>query len=308
MTSGETTDAAVDSSASELVEDGRAKVNLTLRVVGRRVDGYHDLESVVAFADCADQLSLLPGSELRLKTTGPLAEACGEVADNLVLKAARLLAERVPGLKTGTFTLYKTLPVAAGIGGGSADAAAALRLLAKANGLATDDARLSEVAQLTGADVPVCVASRACVMTGVGESLLPLALPKLPCVLVNPRVAVATKDVFTALGLRSGELLVGFADVLQAIVWPEAGASLEEWVEAFAASSNDLEAPAMRIQPVIGEVISALNATDGAWLARMSGSGATCFAIYENTAEAGRAAEKLRRDHPEWWVRAGTLG
>ena len=307
MTSGETTDAAVESSASELVEDGRAKVNLTLRVVGRRVDGYHDLESVVAFADCADRLSLLPGNELRLKTTGPLAEACGEVADNLVLKAARLLAERVPGLKTGTFTLYKTLPVAAGIGGGSADAAAALRLLAKANGLAADDARLFEVAQLAGADVPVCVASRACVMTGVGESLLPLALPKLPCVLVNPRVAVATKDVFAALGLRSGELLVGFADVLQAIVWPEAGASLEEWVEAFAASSNDLEAPAMRIQPVIGEVISALNATDGAWLARMSGSGATCFAIYENTAEAGRAAEKLRRDHPEWWVHAGTL-
>jgi 4-diphosphocytidyl-2-C-methyl-D-erythritol kinase len=307
MTPGETTDAAVKSTASELVEDGRAKVNLTLRVVGRRVDGYHDLESVVAFADCADRLSLLPGPKLELKTAGPLAEACGEVDDNLVLKAARLLAERVPGLKTGTFTLYKTLPVAAGIGGGSADAAAALRLLAKANGLATDDARLFEVAQLTGADVPVCVASRACVMTGVGESLLPLALPKLPCVLINPRVAVATKDVFAALGLRSGELLVGFADVLQAMVWPEAGASLEEWVEAFAASSNDLEAPAMKIQPVIGEVISALNATNGAWLARMSGSGATCFAIYENTAEAGRAAEKIRRDHPEWWVHAGVL-
>jgi 4-diphosphocytidyl-2-C-methyl-D-erythritol kinase len=307
MTPGETTDAAVKSDASELVEDGRAKVNLTLRVVGRRVDGYHDLESVVAFADCADRLSLLPGRELKLKTAGPLAEACGEVDDNLVLKAARLLAERVPGLKTGTFTLTKTLPVAAGIGGGSADAAAALRLLAKANGLATDDARLFEVAQLTGADVPVCVASRACVMTGVGESLLPLALPKLPCVLINPRVAVATKDVFAALGLRSGELLVGFADVLQAMVWPEAGASLEEWVEAFAASSNDLEAPAMKIQPVIGEVISALNATNGAWLARMSGSGATCFAIYENTAEAGRAAEKIRRDHPEWWVHGGVL-
>jgi 4-diphosphocytidyl-2-C-methyl-D-erythritol kinase len=307
MTSGETTDAAVESSANGRVEDGRAKVNLTLRVVGRRVDGYHDLESVVAFADCADRLSLLPGSDLALETAGPLADACGEVDDNLVLKAARLLAERVPGLKTGTFTLYKTLPVAAGIGGGSADAAAALRLLAKANGLAIDDARLSEVARLTGADVPVCVASHACIMTGVGESLMPLALPKLPCVLVNPRVAVATKDVFAALGLRSGELLVGFADVLRAMAWPEAGASLEEWVEAFAASSNDLEAPAMRIQPVIGEVISALNATNGAWLARMSGSGATCFAIYENTAEAGRAAEKLRRDHPDWWVHAGTV-
>ena len=308
MSSGGTTDAAIKSSSvSELVEDGRAKVNLTLRVVGRRVDGYHDLESVVAFADCADRLSLLPGAELQLKIAGPLAAACGETADNLVLMAARLLGERVPGLKVGAFTLDKVLPVAAGIGGGSADAAAALRLLARANGLAADDARVSEVAQLTGADVPVCVASRACVMTGVGENLSPLALPKLPCVMVNPRLAVATKDVFAALGLRSGELLVGVTDVIQAPAWPEAGASVEEWVEALAASSNDLEEPATRIQPVIGDVISALNATNGAWLARMSGSGATCFAIYENTAEAGRAAEKLRGDRPQWWVHAGTL-
>ncbi|HZR74119.1 4-(cytidine 5'-diphospho)-2-C-methyl-D-erythritol kinase [Bradyrhizobium sp.] len=307
MTSGGTTDAAVTSSAGELADEARAKVNLTLRVVGRRADGYHDLESVVAFADCADRLTLLPGEELRLATTGPLAAACGEVADNLVLKAARLLAERVPRLKTGTFTLNKVLPVAAGIGGGSADAAAALRLLARANDLAIDDKRLTEVAKLTGADVPVCVPSQPCVMTGVGESLLPLKLPKIPCVLVNPRIAVATKDVFTALGLRSGELLVGIADVIQAMVWPEAGASLEEWVEAFAASSNDLEEPAMRIEPVIGNVIAALNATNGAWLARMSGSGATCFAIYENTAEAGRAAEKIRSDHPTWWVHAGVL-
>jgi 4-diphosphocytidyl-2-C-methyl-D-erythritol kinase len=307
MTSGGTTDTAVRSSANELAENARAKVNLTLRVVGRRVDGYHDLESVVAFADCADQLSLLPGKELELKTTGPLADACGAVGDNLVLKAARLLAERVPDLQTGIFTLHKVLPVAAGIGGGSADAAAALRLLARANGLVINDARINEVARLTGADVPVCVPSLPCVMTGVGESLQPLNLPKLPSVLVNPRVAVATKDVFAALGLRSGELRVGIADVLQAMAWPEAGASVEDWVEAFAASSNDLESPAMRIQPVIGEVISALNATDGAWLSRMSGSGATCFAIYENTAEAGRAAEKIRRDHPGWWVHSGVL-
>ena len=307
MSSGGTTDAAVKSSVSVLVEDARAKVNLTLRVVGRRVDGYHDLESVVAFADCADRLSLVPGAELQLATTGPLAAACGETADNLVLKAARLLGERIPGLKVGAFTLDKMLPVAAGIGGGSADAAAALRLLAKLNGLSLDDERLRAVAIETGADVPVCVPSHACVMTGVGENLLPLALPKLPCVMVNPRLAVATRDVFAALGLRSGELLVGVTDVIQAPAWPEAGASVEEWVEALAASSNDLEEPATRIQPVIGDVISALNATNGAWLARMSGSGATCFAIYENTAEAGRAAEKLRRDRPQWWVHAGTL-
>jgi 4-diphosphocytidyl-2-C-methyl-D-erythritol kinase len=290
-----------------LIEDGRAKVNLTLRVVGRRVDGYHDLESVVAFADCADRLTLTLGSTLDLSTTGPLARDCGEPADNLVFKAAQLLGERVPDLRLGAFTLDKVLPVAAGIGGGSADAAAALRLLAQANGLALDDARLVEAAKLTGADVPVCLASRACVMTGVGETLLPLSLPKLPCVMVNPCIPVATKDVFEALGLRHGELLVGATDVMRAAVWPEAGASVEDWVEALSSVSNDLEAPATRIQPVIGEVLSALSATNGAWLARMSGSGATCFAIFENTAEAQRAAQKIKLDHPGWWVHAGVL-
>jgi 4-diphosphocytidyl-2-C-methyl-D-erythritol kinase len=307
MTTGGETEANRKSPAGALVAHGRAKVNLTLRVVGRRVDGYHELESVVAFADCADRLSLVPGSELQLKTTGPLAQACGDTADNLVLKAARLLGEHVPDLKRGGFTLDKVLPVAAGIGGGSADAAAALRLLAQANGLAIDDSRLIEVARLTGADVPVCLASHACVMTGVGETLLPLTLPKLPCVLVNPRVPVATRDVFAALGLRNGELLVGATDVFQAAGWPEDGASLEEWVEALAAGTNDLEAPATRIQPVIGEVIAALNASNGAWLARMSGSGATCYAIFENTVEAQRAAQKIQITHPQWWVHAGVL-
>jgi 4-diphosphocytidyl-2-C-methyl-D-erythritol kinase len=288
-------------------EEGRAKVNLTLRVVGRRVDGYHDLESVVAFADCSDRLTLTPGSELNLKMAGPLAEACGETSDNLVLKAARLLGERVPDMKGGSFTLDKVLPVAAGIGGGSADAAAALRLLAQLNGLSLDDERLIEVALATGADVPACLASRACDMSGVGETLLPLSLPIMPCVMVNPRVPVATRDVFNALGLRNGELLVGATDVFRGTAWPEAGASVEDWVEVLASSSNDLEEPATRIQPVIGEVIAALSATNGAWLARMSGSGATCFAIYENTAEAGRAADQIRLDHPTWWVHAGTL-
>jgi 4-diphosphocytidyl-2-C-methyl-D-erythritol kinase len=179
--------------------------------------------------------------------------------------------------------------------------------LARANGLAVDDARLIEVARLTGADVPVCLNSRACVMTGVGETLLPLNLPKMPCVMVNPRIPVATKDVFAELGLRNGELLVGATDVLHATAWPEEGASLEEWVEVLAANSNDLETPATRIQPVIGEVLSALSATNGAWLARMSGSGATCFAVFENTAEAQRAAQKIQQGHPSWWVHAGVL-
>ena len=154
------------------------------------------IESVVAFADCADRLTLTPGSELTLQMSGPLAQACGATSDNLVLKAARLLAERVPDMKVGSFTLDKVLPVAAGIGGGSADAAAALRLLAQLNGLSLDDERLLEVALETGADVPVCLASRACDMTGVGETLTPLSLPIMPCVMVNPCVPVATRDVF----------------------------------------------------------------------------------------------------------------
>jgi 4-diphosphocytidyl-2-C-methyl-D-erythritol kinase len=291
-----------------LIDDARAKVNLTLRVVGRRVDGYHDLESVVAFADCADRLTLKNGSALTLVASGPRAQECGETADNLVIKAARLLGERVAGLKLGEFTLDKQLPVAAGIGGGSADAAAALRLLARSNELNIDDARVVEAARLTGADVPVCLSSRACVMTGVGETLLPLDLPKMPCVLVNPRVPVATSAVFTALGLRHGEMLVGATDVMRAVAWPEAGASFDDWITTLTEGSNDLEAPAIRIQPVIQDVLSALRGTGGVRLARMSGSGATCFAIFDDGEAAQRAAQSLQLDHPLWWVHAGTLG
>jgi 4-diphosphocytidyl-2-C-methyl-D-erythritol kinase len=291
-----------------LIEEGRAKVNLTLRVVGRRVDGFHDLESVVAFADCADRLMLEPGPELALTMTGPLADACGNTSDNLVLKAARLLGERVADLEVGHFTLEKVLPVAAGIGGGSADAAAALRLLARLNELALDDRRIMEVALQTGADVPVCVASRACDMTGVGEGLLPLDLPKMPCVLVNPRVPVATRDVFNALGLRNGELLIGATDVMiQASSWPDAGRAIDDWIAVLARGTNDLESPAARIEPVIRDVLSALREAEAVRLVRMSGSGATCFAIFATDADAQAAGEKLRGDHPTWWVHAGTL-
>jgi 4-diphosphocytidyl-2-C-methyl-D-erythritol kinase len=291
-----------------LSEDARAKVNLTLRVDGRRVDGFHDLESVVAFCDCADRLTLTPATELKLTTMGPRAGDCGEASDNLVLKAARLLGERVSDLAAGEFMLDKELPVAAGIGGGSADAAAALRLLARANKLELDDPRLIEAARLTGADVPVCLSSRACVMTGVGETLLPLSLPKMPCVLVNPCVPVATKDVFKALGLRHGELRVGATDViLHDPVWPEAGASIDAWIKVLAGIGNDLEKPAIRIEPVIAEVLSALGAADGARLARMSGSGATCFAIFNDDADAQQAAQAIGREHPQWWVHAGSL-
>ncbi|QOZ32051.1 4-(cytidine 5'-diphospho)-2-C-methyl-D-erythritol kinase [Bradyrhizobium sp. CCBAU 53421] len=291
-----------------LIEEGRAKVNLTLKVVGRRVDGFHDLESVVAFADCADRLTLEPGPELSLSMLGPLADACGDTSDNLVLKAARLLGERVADLEVGHFTLEKVLPVAAGIGGGSADAAAALRLLARLNELSLDDSRIMEVALQTGADVPVCVASRACDMTGVGEGLLPLDLPKMPCVLVNPRVPVATKDVFNALGLRHGELLIGATDVvMQAPDWPDAGRAVDDWIAALSRGTNDLEGPAARIEPVISDVLSALRATEAVRLVRMSGSGATCFAVFGTDADAEAAGEKLRVAHPGWWVHAGAL-
>jgi 4-diphosphocytidyl-2-C-methyl-D-erythritol kinase len=290
-----------------LIEEARAKVNLTLRVVGRRVDGYHDLESVVAFCDCADRLTFEAAPELSLSTTGPAAQDCGDASDNLVLKAARLLSERVANLKVGRFTLEKMLPVAAGIGGGSADAAAALRLLARANELALDDPRVVEAARLTGADVPVCLASRACVMTGIGETLLPLVMPQMPCVLVNPRVPVATRDVFTALGLRHGELRVGVTDVIDAPAWPDGDPSLDRWIEQLSAGSNDLEAPAKSVEPVIGEVLAVLDDADGARLTRMSGSGATCFAIFNDAAQATQAAWAIQREHPQWWVHAGTL-
>jgi 4-diphosphocytidyl-2-C-methyl-D-erythritol kinase len=180
-------------------------------------------------------------------------------------------------------------------------------LLAKLNGLALDDERLLDVALKTGADVPVCLNSRACDMTGVGESLLPLNLPKLPTVMVNPCVPVATKDVFSALGLRNGELLVGATSIIESPAWPDGGASIADWVDALAIVPNDLEAPAIRIQPLIGDVLSALGGSDGVLLSRMSGSGATCFAIYGDAASAQSAAEKIRRDHPAWWVHAGVL-
>ena len=290
-----------------LTETARAKVNLTLRVLGRRADGYHDIESLVVFADCADTLTLTPGPDLRLATGGPGAQDCGEMSDNLVVRVALLLGERIPGLTLGRFTLDKHLPVAAGIGGGSADAAAALRLLARANNLAIDDPRLVGVARETGADIPVCLASRACTMTGVGENLSMLDVPSLPCVMVNPRVGVATKDVFAALGLGKGELLAGASDVMLSPGWPADGASFDEWIEAIGHGTNDLERPALKVEPVIDDVLSALRATDGVQFARMSGSGATCFAIFKTIGDAGQAAKAISQTHPGWWVHAGVL-
>lgn len=288
-----------------LRERARAKVNLTLHVRGRRTDGYHDLESLVVFADCADELTLTPASALALQVSGPRAAECGGLDDNLVLRAARALGERVPKMTSGTFELDKHLPAAAGIGGGSADAAAALRLLARANGLGSDDPHVAEAGRATGADVPVCLRSSACIMRGIGEKLAVVTMPPLPAVLINPGVPVATKDVFTALGLKAGDTF-GIDQRAAAIAWPQA-MSASDWLGAIASGRNDLEPPALRIQPVIGDVLATLRGNAGCQLARMSGSGATCFGLFSDSAAAENAERDIRARQPHWWVVATTL-
>lgn len=279
-----------------------AKINLTLHVLGRRADGYHDLESLVAFAGTGDDLRLEPGSDFALEVAGPTAALAGEGGDNLVLKAARLLAERVEGLRSGTFRLTKRLPVAAGMGGGSSDAAAALRLLARLNDLPLSHPAVREASRLTGADVPVCLEPQARMMRGVGEEVGPaLRLPRLFCVLVNPRVPVETPAVFRELGLQTGQMLAGVPHPAMEDV---SSASL---LDRLKAARNDLEAPACRVQPVIREVIGLVQGTEGCRLARMSGSGATVFGLYDDCETAAEAAQRIRRERPGWWVKATSL-
>lgn len=286
--------------SAAFVDKARAKINLTLRVLGRRADGYRDLESVVVFADLADTLTFEPGSDTTLDVAGPYAGACGNPDDNLVLKAARALSASVPGLKGGRFQLDKKLPVAAGMGGGSADGAAALRLLARANDISIDDARLMLAALRTGADVPVCVASRPCIMTGVGERLSPpLHLPTLHAVLVNPGVALATRDVFAAYSV------VPQAHALTPQAVPRDLAGL---IECLKANGNDLTDAAIACAPVVAHVLEALGAQPGALLARMSGSGSTCFALFATAGEAGAAATALTAAHKDWWVASAIFG
>jgi 4-diphosphocytidyl-2-C-methyl-D-erythritol kinase len=283
-----------------------AKVNLTLRVLGRRADGYHEIESLVVFAGVGDELTFAPGAALALTVAGPTAEAAGDIADNLVLKAARALAERVEGLKVGNFVLSKRLPVAAGLGGGSSDAAAALRLLAAANGIAPGDPRLMQAARATGADVPVCLDPCPRLMRGIGDILSdPLEVPKLPAVLVNPGVAVPTRDVFNLLRLDPGSSSIAAGSSSPLV---GEGRELTEFVAALANDRNDLEGPAIELQPVIAKVLAVLRGLEGCRLSRMSGSGATCFALFESTHSAQAAARTLHVGYPDWWVRATELG
>lgn len=291
------------SSPVPLVENAPAKVNLTLRVVGRRADGYHEILSLVAFADFGDRLTFVPGGELVLAVRGPRAAQAGDSVDNLVLKAARALAARIPGIGLGAFDLEKNLPVAAGIGGGSADAAAALRLMARANELAADDRRLYEAARATGADVPVCLDPRSRLMYGIGEKLSErLSLPLLHAVLVNPGVALATKDVFAG-WTKAGRPTPPFDASALARAMP-----YEDFLQLLAKEPNDLEGAAIALAPAIADVLGALHALPGCGLARMSGSGATCFGLFSSATAARVAGKALRDKYQHWWVKTGVLG
>jgi 4-diphosphocytidyl-2-C-methyl-D-erythritol kinase len=283
-----------------LSERAPAKINLTLHILGRDADGWHRLESLVAFSRGGDLLTFLEGQSLSLTIEGPTAPAAGDVADNLVLRAARHFAANFPHAKPGAFHLVKRLPVAAGIGGGSSDAAAALRLLARANGVALDDDRLIEAARKTGADVPVCLSARARMMRGYGEQLGPLlSLPPLVGLIVNPGPPLETKAVFARMNIPPGaETRFGGHPALSAAM------PVEDLIAALGKGRNDMEPAACRLVPIIGDVLAILSAAPGCRLARMSGSGATCFALFKSCKAAARARKAIVRAHPNWWVRS----
>ena len=272
-----------------IVEHAPAKINLFLHVGVRRADGFHPLQSLAVFTDMGDELALAPAGELSLTINGPFAQGLDGEGDNLVLRAARAL-----GSGGAALSLTKNLPVASGIGGGSSDAAAALRGLRRLWNADVPDAALHQIAATLGSDIPVCLDAGSAFMEGRGDILRPVgAMPRVAMLLVNPNVAVPTKDVFAALQSRSGtELqlpLEGFRDT----------ADLLRFLET---TRNDLEAPARKLQPVIGEVLSAIAALPGALFTRMSGSGATCFGIFADDGCCRRAAGILRGTSPDWWI------
>jgi 4-diphosphocytidyl-2-C-methyl-D-erythritol kinase len=271
-----------------------AKINLCLHVGARRADGYHDLQSLVAFAGFGDELTFEKADSLSLSIGGPFAESLDGQGENLILKAARRLsaeAARPPGAK---ITLTKRIPVASGVGGGSSDAAATLRGLTRLWSLALSTEHLQKIGAEIGSDVPVCVAPSAAWMEGRGERVQSLpALPRLSALLVNPGVHVSTADVFRRLDHRSGVNLAApimtFADSL----------ALVRYLET---TSNDLEMPAIALAPAIGEVLHELKCLPGVLFARMSGSGATCFAITNDVESADAGLRDLQNRFPDWWM------
>lgn len=279
--------------AGALRETARAKINLALHVRERMADGYHRIETLFAFAGHGDELNAEPAPGLGLAIDGPFAGALDAGPDNLVLRAAATLRDAFGIAAGAALRLTKHLPVASGIGGGSADAAAALRLLARLWGLPADDGRLAEIARSLGADVPACLLSETCAGEGRGERLTPVpsgALAGRPLLLVNPGVAVPTGPVFAGWdGVDRGPLRLSGPLALD-----------PGW-------RNDLEPSARAIAPAIGDVLSALAAEEGAQFVRMSGSGATCFALFESAAARDRAAAAIAAAHPGWWIMASAL-
>jgi 4-diphosphocytidyl-2-C-methyl-D-erythritol kinase len=280
-----------------------AKINLTLRVIGRRADGYHELESLVAFAGLCDWLAFEPGEDLSLEVLGPRASEAGPVDENLVLRAARSLSAHMPGLRLGRFRLIKRLPAAAGLGGGSADAAAALRLLANETGLSIDDPRVRGSACATGADVLACLTPQARIIRGIGDKLGPaIRLPNIFAVLVNPQVQVPTPKVFAALDLAPRSKRASVARS-----FPESGVDPGAFLDSLSLNRNDLEAAATRIAPPIAAVLERLSQIPEARATGMSGSGATCFALFSDRRSAAAARRIVAAEHPRWWVEATDL-
>jgi len=276
-----------------LTELAPAKVNLFLHVVGRRADGYHLLDSLAVFPGAADRLMAGHAPGLALTVTGPFGDGLDAGPDNLVLRAARVLAERSGVTAGAALVLDKRLPVASGIGGGSADAAAALRLLSRLWSVGLPDGVLQELALGLGADVPVCLAGQAARMGGVGDQLSQAPeLPPFGAVLINPGVAVSTPEVFRArTGPFSGKAFLPRS-------WPDAVVMARD----LSALANDLEAPAMRLCPAVADVLAWLRAQPGCLLARMSGSGATCFGVFRDASAASAVAD---RAPPPWWAWGG---
>lgn len=285
---------------SEIVfrEFAPAKINLTLAVKGRRADGFHELQSLVAFADCGDVLTGKTASSMSLDVTGPFAPALVGEKNNLVVKAVQLLIDHLGIKQAVCLVLEKNLPVASGIGGGSADAAAALRLVRALSGCAVEPHAMAALALCIGADVPVCLEAAPAFMWGKGELMMRLDIvPQFWFVLVNPGIAVSTAQVFAALGAPS---LIDKELAPHLPSW----ASLDQFVDWLEGHGNDLEKPALSFAPVIAEVIASLDNTQGCRLARMSGSGATCFGVYGDEAAARAAETAVHSAHPEWWVMA----
>lgn len=304
MTDTASTPAAAFATTQRITEAAPAKLNLYLHVTGKRADGFHELDSLVAFTDLGDALTLEVAdgdTDLSLSISGPFAAALAgeDPADNLVTRAARRLADALGRRASGRIALTKNLPVASGIGGGSADAAACLRALARLWGLPANAPLLFEVAAGLGADIPVCVVGESRHFGGVGDQLAPApALPDCPVLLVNPNVPVPTPAVFRARGPAPFSAPARLTD---------APTSVAALADALRARGNDLTAPALTVAPVIAAVLSALETTDGCLLARLSGSGATCFALYPTSAEAEAAEAAIRAVQPGWWARATRL-